>query len=170
MIQKAKQKYKWAGTVLLWFCALAFAQAPPDGIAPVKAALQRGDFDGALQLLNLKLKTFPRSPQLWTLKGLAYQAKGDQKEALNSFQEALKNAPDYLPALEGAAKIEYDSEDQDAYQLLQHILRLKPGDRTAHAMSGVVAFKRGDCAQAIPRTAKKVMAMAGIWRLKSNKA
>ena len=144
------RRQNWLGTILLWSCAMVFAQASPAGIAPVKDALQRGDFDGALQLLNPKLKTFPRSPQLWTLKGLAYQAKGEQREALNSFQEALKNSPDYLPALEGAAKIEYDSEDQHAPRHLQHILRLKPGDRTAHAMLGVLAFRRGDCGQAIP--------------------
>src|SRR3974377_1678453 len=112
MIQKIMRRPNWLGTVLLWSCAMALAQVPPDGIAPVKAALQRGDFDGALQLLDPKLKTSPRSPQLWTLLGLAYQAKGDPKKALDSFQEALKNASDYLPALEGAAKIEYDSEDQ----------------------------------------------------------
>lgn len=135
--------------VLLIAIATAFGQATGDGIASVKAALQRGDFDGALHLLDPKLRVAPQSPQLWTLKGLAYQGKGDGKRALNSFQEALKSAPDYLPALEGAAKIEYDSENEDAPQLLQRILKLKPEDQTAHAMSGVLAFKRGNCDQAI---------------------
>ena len=140
----------WSGIVLLWSCTLSLAQAPADGIATVKAALQRGDFEGALQLLEPKLNASPRSPQLWTLKGLAYQAKGDQKEALDSFEHALKIASDYLPALEGAAKIEYDSGDQNALKLLEHILRVRPGNQTAHAMLGALAFKRGDCGQAIP--------------------
>lgn len=135
--------------VLLSAIAPAFGQATGDGIASVKAALQRGDFDGALQLLDPKLRASPKSPQFWTLKGLAYQGKGNQKKALDSFQEALRVVPDYLPALEGAAKIEYDSEDEQAPQLLQRILKLKPEDQTAHAMSGVLAFKRGDCAHAI---------------------
>src|SRR5579859_4261485 len=148
MIQKLKYKEYWFA-FLLGVGAIAFGQAPGDGIASVKAALQRGDFDGALQLLDPKLQASPKSPQFWTLKGLAYQGKGDEKKALDSFQEALKSVPDYLPALEGAAKIEYDSEDEQAPQLLQHILKLKPEDPTAHAMSGVLAFKRGDCPQAI---------------------
>lgn len=137
------------GTVLLWACALVFAQTPDNGIAGVKSALQRQDFDSALELLNSKLRVSPKSPQLWTLRGLAYQGKDDQKQALASFEEALKNAPDYLPALEGAAKIEYDAENPRATYFLNNVLRVKPGDRTANAMLGVLAFKRGDCAQAI---------------------
>lgn len=139
-----------AGLLVLWSCALALAQAPAGGLAPVKAALQRKDFNSALQLLDSRLKISPKSPQLWTLRGLAYYGERDEKKALASFEQALKYAPDYLPALEGSAKIEYDAESQRAPQLLQHILRLKPGDQTSHAMLGALAFKRGDCGQAIP--------------------
>jgi cytochrome c-type biogenesis protein CcmH/NrfG len=43
------------------------------------------------------------------LRGLAYSGKGEQKAALSSYQNALKIAPDYLPAPEGAASARLSS-------------------------------------------------------------
>ena len=88
------------------------------------------------------------------LKGLAYAGKGDQKDALASYQSALKNSPDYLPALEGAAQLEYDAGSASAVRLLQHVLRLQPSDPTSHAMLAVLAYKRHDCATAAPHFAQ----------------
>jgi tetratricopeptide (TPR) repeat protein len=134
---------------LVAFCFLASAQTATDRIGPITAALQSRNFEKAFQLLDPALQVYPRNPQLWTLQGLAYSGKGDQKQALASFQSALKIAPDYLPALEGAAEIEYETGSKEAVPFLQHVLRLRPGDQTSHAMLGVVAYKRGDCAQAV---------------------
>ena len=71
------------------------------------------EFDRALQLLQPALQSAPGNPQLWMFQGLAYSGKGDQKAALSSYQKALKFSPDYLPALEGAAQLEYDSDGED---------------------------------------------------------
>jgi tetratricopeptide (TPR) repeat protein len=130
------------------FCSLIFAQTATDSIGPITVALRSREFDRALQLLDPALHAFPKNPQLRTLQGLAYSGEGNQKKALASFQNALKLAPDYLPALEGAAGIEYENGSKQAVPLLQHVLRLKPGDPTSLAMLGVMAYKRGDCAQA----------------------
>jgi tetratricopeptide (TPR) repeat protein len=125
------------------------AQTTADRIASITSALHAGEFERALQDLDLELKGNPKSAQLWTLRGLALSGKGDKRAALGAFHRALGVAPDYLPALEGAAQIEYDSGDKDAVVLLQRILKLLPHDSTSHAMLAVLAYRKGDCAVAV---------------------
>jgi tetratricopeptide (TPR) repeat protein len=137
-----------AGSVV--FCTFVFAQTNTAGIAPVTSALRAGRFDEALQLLQPELEQQPKNPQLWALRGIALSGKGTKKDALSAFHHALTVSPDYLPALEGAAQIEYDSGGNGAAPLLEHILKLHPGDATSHAMLAVLDYRRGDCAAAVP--------------------
>jgi tetratricopeptide (TPR) repeat protein len=140
----------WTGLLfsLLLFSFSLFGQTSGDPIGAVTAALRAGDFAKALQLLQPALQRAP-SAQLWTLQGLAYSGQGHKKEALGSFRAALKVSPDYLPALEGAAQIEYDEGSSAAVQHLQAILRLRPNEATSHAMLAVLDYKLGDCAGAV---------------------
>src|SRR5580658_2628222 len=89
--------------------SLAFSQTqpPPNSLDPVRAALRARDFDKAIELTKSALKQSPNNDQLWTLQGIAYVSKGDSKDALVSFQQALKIAPNNVPALEGAGQIQY---------------------------------------------------------------
>src|SRR6266545_1200687 len=130
------------------YAAIA-AQTTADRMATITSELKAGEFDRSVQDLDLELKRAPKSAQLWTLSGLALSGKGDKKEALGAFRKALGVAPDYLPALEGAAQIEYDSGDKDAVVLLQRVLKLLPHDPTSHAMLAVLVYRQGDCAGAI---------------------
>ena len=107
------------------------------------------DFGKALQLLQPALQQSPKSAQLWTLQGIAFSGKNQEKEALASFRNALKISPDYLPALEGAAQLEYRAGSDAAIPLLQHVLKLRPGDPTSHAMLAVLFAKRRDCDSAV---------------------
>ncbi len=140
------------GVLLTLFaaCPFVFAQATMDRAAPITSALRAGQFDRALQLLQPELEQSPRNSQLWTLRGIALSGKGDKKEALSAFRRALAVSPNYLPALEGAAQIEYDSGDKNAVAHLQRILQLSPKDPTSHAMLAVLAYRSGDCAAAVP--------------------
>jgi tetratricopeptide (TPR) repeat protein len=126
------------------------AQSPPDRIGPITSALREGNSKKALELLQQELQQNPKNAQLWTLQGIAFSGEGDKKDALGAFRHALGISPDYLPALEGAAQIEYENGGKDAVTLLQHILQLHPGDPTSHAMLGVLAYRRGDCTAAVP--------------------
>ena len=137
-------------SVVIVFCAFAFAQMNPSGIEPVASALRAGKFDEALQHLQAELEQHPKSPQLWALRGIALSGKGNKKEALASFRHALTISPDYLPALEGAAQIEYDSGGTGAALFLGRILKVHPADPTSHAMLAVLDYRRGDCAAAVP--------------------
>lgn len=135
--------------ILLLLSSAAFAQTDRDLTASVASALSAKDFDKALSLLGPALKQWPRNPKLWTLQAIALSGKGDEKNALSAYQTALNILPEYLPALEGAAQIEYNAGNQNAVVLLHRLLKLRPDDPTAHAMLAVLAAKKGDCDQAV---------------------
>ena len=141
-------------TVLATLLSGMFAQRATDRSAPITSALRNREFEKALQLLQPVLHESPKNPQLWFFQGLAYSGIGNQKAALASYRSALKIAPDYLPALEGAAQLEYDAGSASAVPLLQHILRLQPNDQTSHAMLAVLAYKKGDCSTAVQQFAQ----------------
>ncbi len=134
---------------LISFLALALAQTSIDTIGPITSALREREFDKALQLLHTALLKSPQSAQLWTLQGIAYSGIEREKEALASFRNALKISPDYLPALEGAAQLEYKAGSAAAIPLLQHVVKLRPDDPTSHAMLAVLYGRGGDCTSAI---------------------
>jgi tetratricopeptide (TPR) repeat protein len=135
--------------ILVFTTFSSIAQTAADRIAGITSALRAGEFDAALQLLQPELDRTPNSAQLWTLRGVAFSGKGNKKEALASFRRALKISADYLPALEGAAQIEYENGSETAVELLEHVLRLRPGDPTSNAMLAVLAYRRHDCAKAV---------------------
>jgi tetratricopeptide (TPR) repeat protein len=139
---------KFLAVLLLALLSGVFAQTA-DRVASIVSALRTRDFDKAIQLLEPALKESPSNPQLWMFQGVAHAGKGDKKSALASFQSALKVSPDYLPALEGAAQLEYDAGSAAAVPHLQHILRLRPEDPTSHAMLAVLAYKKRDCVTAV---------------------
>lgn len=122
------------------------AQTSGDAIV---AALRNRQFDQALQLLQPALERAPQDARLWALQGIAFSGKIQKKEALASFHNSLKFAPNYLPALEGAAQLEYEAGSDAAGPLLERILRLQPKDPTSHAMLGAIAYKHRDCEKAV---------------------
>ena len=124
-------------------------QQTSDDIGPIASALQSGQFDIALAQVLPAIERNPKNAQLWTLKGIALSGKGETKDALAAFQHGLGISPNYLPALEGAAQIEYENSGKDTVTLLERILQLHPGDRTSHGMLAEVAYRRGDCTSAV---------------------
>lgn len=124
-------------------------QSAREAAGSATAALQSGEFDKALALLRPAIQQSPHNPQLWMLQGLAESGKGDRKLALASYQSALRISPEYLPALEGAAQLQYEAGNPAAVLLLERILRLRPADVTSHAMLAVLDYRKGDCAGAV---------------------
>ncbi len=122
-----------------------FAQKTTDIGHLVASDLQAGKYAQARELVQHALKESPRDPRLWTLNGLTLVRLQNKDEALAAFRRALEISPDYLPALEGAAEIEYEAGKEDAVPLLRRILKTHPDDQTSHAMLSAIAFKQGDC-------------------------
>ncbi len=138
-----------AALLVLAMALFVSGQTASEGVGSVVSALRNREFDRALRLLESSLQDSPANPQLWMLQGLAYSGKGNNELALSSYQRAVKISPDYLPALEGAAQIEYEQGNPAAIPLLQHILKLKPEEATSHAMLAVLAYRQGDCNVAV---------------------
>lgn len=107
--------------------------------------LQAGKYDDAKVLIEHALRERPRDPRLWTLDGITLVRLNQKDHALESFRHALQLSPDYLPALEGAAQLEYEVAPDKAVPLLKKILKQRPEDRTSHAMLAEISFKNGDC-------------------------
>jgi tetratricopeptide (TPR) repeat protein len=140
----------------VWFvfllCAISvFAQntAPSAPTAPIESALRGHDYPQALQLAQSAVQQSPKNPKLWVLQGIALSRLGRRHEALAAYDRALAISPDYLPALEGAAELEYQAESKRALPLLERVVKLRPNDPTANAMLGVVKYKQRDCASAV---------------------
>ncbi len=121
------------------------AQSGENRIALIAAALREEQYDKALGMLRVALQEVPDNSQLWTMQGVAYDGVANKKEALSSFRRALKLSPDNVPALQGAAQIEYDQADAAGIPHLEHLLRLHPDDLTSHGMLAVLDYQQGNC-------------------------
>jgi tetratricopeptide (TPR) repeat protein len=135
---------------LLTFALPAYcAQTSTNTASSIGAALRAKDYGQALELVRSSLEHSPYDPKLLTLEGLALSGLGKTDDALAAYDAALKVSPDYLPALEGAAQIEYNSGGRHAAALLERILEIRPDDPTSHAMLAVLSYRGHDCKQAV---------------------
>ena len=140
---------KFAAFALVAAGLVAYAQTPPNRAAQITAAMRAGNFGQAVELADQGLAASPNDSQLWTLKGIALSAQKHTTQALNAYHHALKISPSYLPALEGAAQLEFEAGDKRAVADLRRIAGLRPADQTSHAMLGALAYKEGNCTEAV---------------------
>lgn len=136
-------------------CIVMSTSAPAqDSASQIAAALRAHEYQQAIELANSAIRQSPSDPQLWTLQGVALAGEGKRQEALASFRNALKLAPNHLPALQQEAQLYYEAGDLAGVPVLQHILHLRPGDPMSHAMIAVLEYKHGNCELAVPHFAK----------------
>jgi tetratricopeptide (TPR) repeat protein len=134
----------WLFFVLVPLNTIAQAQ----GFEQVRELIQRGDFGAAVQACEKGLQKQPRDYQLWTLKGIALQGVAQNRESLTAFRRALTINPQFLPALQGAAQLEYQLRDPNCRKTLEALLLLRP-EPNIYAMLGVLAFEKKDCTTAL---------------------
>jgi tetratricopeptide (TPR) repeat protein len=154
MIEIRRMRSCCALLIPLFCISFILAQTGGDRIDSIAAALRNHEFDKALELVRPALQKSPGNAQLWAMQGVAYSGQGQKQEALASFQSALKIVPDYIPALQGAAQIEFDAGRAAAVPILQHLLRLHPADSTSHGMLAVLLYQQGNCKAAAPHFEK----------------
>ncbi len=149
----------WMGkAALVLSLALAVDPAPAQeqpapGRAQVIGALRQGDNQQALALAQQALAGRPEDCGLLSLKAMALGGLKQEQAALDAFQAALGQCPAYLPALEGAAQIEYARQKPDAAPLLARIVAIEPGSATAQAMLASVYRREHRCTEALPHYA-----------------
>jgi tetratricopeptide (TPR) repeat protein len=125
-----------------------------DRTQPIAAALQDGEYAQALELLRPALQASPGDARLWAMQGAAQGALGEKTQALASYRTALKISPNYLPALQGAAQIEFDKASPDAIPLLERLLKLRPQDQIGQGMLAVLEYQQGNCDVAVDHFGK----------------
>jgi tetratricopeptide (TPR) repeat protein len=134
---------------VLW-ASPGLSQSPataPD-TKPIVDRLRAGDLSGALELTQAELRSFPRDCRILSLQGVSLNGLSRAHDALESFRRALAVCPSFLPALEGAAELEYAAGDHAAVPLLNQIVAMRPNDPTSHAMLASLLARGGDCAAA----------------------
>lgn len=134
--------------------AAAETAAPEEVMRAIERNLQAQQNAEAIELAEQALRKYASDPRLWVLKGIAEDRGGKPAEALQAFRKSLALSPEYLPALEGAAQLEYQLHDPNAAASLRKILRIRPDDPTANAMRAVLAFQQNDCTVAVEHFAK----------------
>lgn len=145
---------QWRIIVLFAAGAVCQSQTTPPDTQAIINELHAAQYAEARGLVQQALKKSPNDERLWTLDGFALAHLGDKVSALRSYEHALHLAPNYVPALEGAAEIEYNASDQRAVPLLKKMLLIHPSDETTHAMLASLAFQRRDCATAAEEFAR----------------
>lgn len=130
---------------LIFFLLLSGWTVFAQGFDEVRDLIRRGDFAAAVTACEAILEKQPGNFQIWTLKGIALQGTGRNRESLDVFRRALAINAKFLPALQGAAQLEYQLHDPNCRQTLEKILLLRP-EPTVHAMLGALAFEEKNCA------------------------
>jgi Tfp pilus assembly protein PilF len=69
-------------------------------LTPAKRALNRREFDRAIDLLEEALDLVPDSAEALTLMGVLRESCGEDHAAYHFYKAALKTAPQYGPALD----------------------------------------------------------------------
>jgi tetratricopeptide (TPR) repeat protein len=129
-----------------------------ESIDAIRSALQSGRAADALRLAREAIAALSDDPRLDTLEAIAYLQLHQETSALAEFQKALNLSPNYLPALEGAAQLEYKAGNANAaIPLLDRILQAKPDEQTALAMRGMFAARQNDCARAVEDFSKSMV-------------
>jgi tetratricopeptide (TPR) repeat protein len=107
-------------------------------------AFQAGRFADALAIADQQLKAQPADAKLWTERAMSLEKLGRNSDSISSFQHALALAPRFVPALKRAAELAYRIRDPKALTFVEKLLDTDPGNPTAHAMAGVLAFEKRD--------------------------
>lgn len=106
--------------------------------------LNAGDLNNAIAELSLALSLEPKSAEVMNLLGVAYEAKGLRKRALDSFKaavEADKNSSDYL---NNYGFLLFKNNDfEDATKYLKRAAKLSPNDPRIWNNLGLVQSQRG---------------------------
>jgi Flp pilus assembly protein TadD len=117
-----------------WLSIFAIAQAAPATVPALVDALQRGQNADALRISAELLHSGPPSHKVWTLRAMALEQAGQPKEALAAYQRAIKLAPDYLLALEGAAQLNYKALSAQDFAAAEQVLDSQPSALMAYSI------------------------------------
>jgi len=109
------------------------------------------DYPGAFDALSQALVEFPTHPDLLYARALVAEQMGNPQQTITDLRAALEKRPEdpnILNAL-GYTLLEYGGSLQEAGELLERAIRLKPDDAAVLDSYGWLQFKLGDYAKAL---------------------
>jgi predicted CXXCH cytochrome family protein len=129
---------------------------PPELYAATAQVKQRSNLKEGIARLEQALRRLtPTGPEFYFDLAQAYLSEGRQADAIRLYREALRHAPDFVPALRSlGAALTREGQPEEAWKVLGSV----PGDATA-------AHERGLALQRLGRTAEAVAALEEACRL-----
>jgi tetratricopeptide (TPR) repeat protein len=109
-----------------------------------QALLARGDMDAAAQTAAQAVALDPQLPQARYLAGIAEGQRRNYRHATRELKETLNQAPDFMPAASGLARVYTRmGRHQEAVTLLNDILPRHPQSDEVVAALGAVYYEQG---------------------------
>jgi len=114
-----------------------------ESYAQAEALVRQGQWDQGISLLKPLLAAEPDNLKALNLLGIALTGKGDLVSANRAFQNAIRIAPHFSPALKNLAINEFTQKDVVAAERhFSQALALTPNDPVIHAYLGHIAYSR----------------------------
>lgn len=131
-----------------------FAQQPSAEKQEIYNLLAAHRYEQAAEASAAYLAATPEDCSVNIFLGLAYRGEAKLKPASQAFRTALRQCPQSLAALEGAAETAFLLKSPDAKDLVGHVIQARPGDETGYAMLASLDASAGDCAGAVENYGK----------------
>jgi tetratricopeptide (TPR) repeat protein len=117
----------------------------------------QGSLDSAVQIYRELEKAYPKSPQVPLLLGTTFFQQGNNSEARAEFNQALKLAPDYLPALEQTVNLDLvEKQYAVAQERVQQQIEQNPKVAALQLLLAKVLLAQGNTNQAESALSKAI--------------
>lgn len=152
----------------------------PAKLEQVRTRMARGDFDGALGIVDVALATAPNSAEAWKLKGDVLYSKSQAADALVAYRKAVEIKPDYLEghaALLTALIRQGPGSLGEATKQLEALKKVSSGSFATAYFDTYIAFQKKDFKTAKERSQQLMklapslpiaLELAGAVELQSN--
>jgi tetratricopeptide (TPR) repeat protein len=140
--------------LLLALTPACLSQQPQTPKQVIYQLLSAHQYQQAEQAARASLSLSPGDCSIEVLLGLALRGEAKLDSALEAFKSAIKQCPQNLAAIEGAAETAFLLHKPEAKDLVTQVISLRPEDETAYAMLGAIDARSGDCAGAVENYAR----------------
>ncbi len=128
----------------------ASPRSVPYHLIKADALYRKGDYKGALEVLEFAETIEKNNPELLSLKSICYGSLGNFNESKNEATRAIKADPNYPFAYYNRAKAEQYLEEYDlAKKDLQKYLEMQPNDPDAYLDLADMEYHEGDYKKAL---------------------
>ncbi len=143
--------------ILRLIVARVDAQTAPDLLRLGQAARALGAFQDANGFFRQANRLAPTDVAVNTAWGELFLEKYDRKEAMRSFQDALKADETHVPAILGVARIATEENPPAAKSAIERALKVNPSSVPAHLLAAEMSLderKRDEAREGVQRALK----------------